>query len=126
MDARKLPARPRPDRYRKLAKDLLAAYRSGDAAAMRRIRAHYQIERPLTRDEMRAEIERRLARVTKAADRGARLTLADARLLIARSYAFESWAKFQKHIAAVARRSSAVAKFEAAADAVISGKVAAL
>jgi len=126
MDARKLPARPRPDRYRKLAKDLLAAYRSGDAAGMRRVRVHYRIERPLNRDEMRAEILRRLARVTKAADRGARLTLSDARLLIARSYAFESWAKFQEHIAAVARQSSVVAKFEAAADAVISGDVAAL
>jgi hypothetical protein len=81
MDAKKLPERPRLERYRRLAKDLLAARRSED--------------------------------------RSTRFTLSDARLQIARSYGFESWAKFQKHIEAAARKSSAVAQFESAADAVI-------
>ena len=88
MDAQKLPARPRPERYRKLAKDLLAARRSEDPSA--------------------------------------RFTLSDARLQIARSYGFESWAKFQKHVEAAASKSSAVSQFESAAGAIVSGDLAAL
>src|SRR5712692_3129021 len=103
MDAKGLPARPSLERYKTLAKDLLKAYRSGDAAAMRRIKDHYQLERPLTWEELRATTERRLGKLSGSEIRSVKFALADAQLLIARSYAFESWAKFAKHIEALAR-----------------------
>jgi hypothetical protein len=61
MDAKELSARPNLEHYKKLAKDLLKAYRSGDPASMRRIQDHYQ--RPLTWDELRETAQRRLRKV---------------------------------------------------------------
>ena len=53
----------------------------------------------------------------------AKFGLADARLMVARAHAFESWPKFKKHIEEVSRKSSPVSKFESAADAVITGDI---
>jgi ankyrin repeat protein len=52
--------------------------------------------------------------------------LASAQFVIARAHGFESWPKFVKHIDALRRKSSSVARFEAAADAIVSGKTAIL
>jgi ankyrin repeat protein len=110
MDAQELPARPNLEHYKKLAKDLLKAYRSGDPDALGRVRQHHP----------------RLSKLANTELRTAKFALADAQLMIARSHAFESWPKFKKHIEAIRSKSSPVSKFETAADAVIHGDVAVL
>ena len=75
-----LPARPSLEQLRKQAKDLLRHYRAGDQAASSRIRARHPHPR-----------------------RDPEFTLADAQLVIAREYGFESWAKLKHHVEAVQR-----------------------
>jgi hypothetical protein len=125
MDAIELPARPNLEHYKKLAKDLLQAYQSGDAASIERFREHLQA-RQLTWTDLRKEARARLRKLRAAKTVGDKLTLADAQLLIAHSCAFESWPKFKKHIEAICRKNSPVSKFETAADAVIAGDVVTL
>lgn len=69
----RLPARPSLAQLQKQAKDLLRQYRAGDAAALERFRAA----------------------------RSGRVTLADAQLILAREYGFESWAKLKHHLEAM-------------------------
>jgi ankyrin repeat protein len=57
---------------------------------------------------------------------GLNCRLASAQFVIARAHGFESWPKFVKHIDELARKSSSVARFEAAADAIVNGKTAIL
>jgi ankyrin repeat protein len=109
MDANPLPARPNLEQYRKQAKDLVKARKSGDPQALRRIRQHP-----------------RLRKLPEAEFRNAPFALADAQLVIAREHAFESWPKFAKHVEDLARANSPVSQFESAADAVVSGDVQAL
>ena len=52
--------------------------------------------------------------------------LTAAQFVIARSHGFESWPKFQKHLEALTRKGSPVERFEAAADAIVGGKIAVL
>lgn len=98
MDAKALPARPSLEQYRKQAKELLRACKSGDSGALQRIK-----------------------RYRHSGKLSASVTLADAQLTIAREHAFESWPKFVKHIAALAREDSRVSQFELAADAIVAG-----
>jgi hypothetical protein len=56
---------------------------------------------------------------------GAHPTLAKAQFALARSYGFESWTKFIRHLESLARNSP-VSQFEAAVDAVVAGDTAAL
>ena len=70
-----LPSRPNLEMQRKRAKNLLRAASSGDADALRRIRALHP--RPPAGDS---------------------LTLADAQLVVARGYGFESWAAMRRKI----------------------------
>ena len=72
MSERSLPARPSLEQQKKLAKELLSAFRTDDAAA-------------------RARVRRQLP------DK-ARITLADAQYVLAREYGFASWAKLKEHI----------------------------
>lgn len=78
--ASRLPARPSLEQLRKQAKDLLRHYRAGDQAALSRIRARHPHPK-----------------------RNPEFTLADAQLVIAREYGFESWAKLKHHVEAVQR-----------------------
>jgi ankyrin repeat protein len=80
MPARDLPARPNIGQYKKQAKELRDAYRSGDADAARRIRQY--------------------VRAVDASDTGTlkALALADAQFVVAREHGFDSWPKFAKHI----------------------------
>jgi ankyrin repeat protein len=95
MDATELPARPNLEQYRKQAKELLKACKSGDSAAIQRIKRLHP--------------------------RSNTYTLADAQLTIAREHAFESWPKFAKHIEALTQESSPVSQFESAVDAIVTG-----
>ncbi|HEX2168248.1 MAG TPA: hypothetical protein VHG09_13525, partial [Longimicrobiales bacterium] len=71
---RNLPPHPSLEQQKKLAKELLRAWRDGDPAA------HDRISRRLP-------------------DKS-RITLADAQFVIAREYGFSSWAELKTHIAA--------------------------
>jgi ankyrin repeat protein len=125
MDAKELPARPNLEHYKKLAKDLLKACRSGDAASLKRFQKHLQLQQ-LAWVDLRKEVQARLRKLRASKIVGDKMTLADAQLLIAHSCGFESWPKFKKHIESVPRKSSPVSKFEFAADAVVTGDVAML
>jgi len=74
---RTLPARADQEQQRKLAKELIAAYRRGDDEARRRIRA-----------ELPNKPE---------------IALGDAQFVLAREYGFESWRALKEHIEAKAR-----------------------
>jgi hypothetical protein len=49
--------------------------------------------------------------------------LSDAQSVIARSHDFATWRKFTHHLAQLSRKSSSIARFEAAADAICNGDV---
>jgi hypothetical protein len=71
----RLPTRPSLEQLRKQAKDLLRAWRDGDASTVERVRAHKpQAIEPL---------------------------LADAQFVIAREYGFDSWPKLAYHVEAL-------------------------
>jgi ankyrin repeat protein len=80
MPARDLPARPNLEQYKKQAKELRDAYRSGDAHAARRVQDHVRA------------VDAADTRKIKA------LGLTDAQFVIAREHGFDSWPKFAKHI----------------------------
>src|SRR5262249_31618138 len=56
-------------------------------------------------------------------DQAGSCRLADAQFIIARSHGFESWARFARHLAGLTQKDSTLARFEAAADAIISGDI---
>jgi ankyrin repeat protein len=70
-----LPAQPSLEQQKKLAKELLKAFRAGDAAA---------------KERMRAQLPDKV-----------RITLADAQFVIAREYGFDNWARLKAHIASI-------------------------
>jgi ankyrin repeat protein len=78
-----LPARANFEQLRKQAKFLLKGHQSASAESMARIRENH----PRHRSSSDTEIA------------GARFTLADAQLTIAREYGFETWAKLKAQIA---------------------------
>jgi ankyrin repeat protein len=138
QDALSLPPRPSVERYRKLAKELVKACKSGDEDAVGEwaerwvgalaALADLKKKRELTRVNRSINDIEEFARKNMLGPgaAGANCTLTGAQFVIARSHGFESWPKFVKHIEALARKSSSVAKFEAAADAIVSGKTAIL
>src|SRR6202521_3846783 len=127
MDTKELPARPSLEQYKKQAKDLLQACKSranGPATW-----ADLARERGFAGPQAVRRIKKHRPSLAKLPDSGvlsARFALGDAQFVMAREHGFASWPKFAKHIAALARKSSAVSKFESAADAVITGDVATL
>jgi len=110
MEVKKLPARPSLEQYKKQAKDLVKAFKSGKAEAFERIKASHE----------------RLGRLSASELRQAAFALADAQFVIAREHGFESWPRFAKHVTALSRDNSPVAQFEAAADAIVTGDLTTL
>jgi ankyrin repeat protein len=139
-----LPPRPSVERYRKLAKELVRACKAtackpGDEDAVgewaeRWVGALATLaEFKKTRERVDrsindiAEFARgKMSGLLGSGAAGLNCRLASAQFVIARAHGFESWPKFVKHIEALARKSSSVARFEAAADAIVSGKTAVL
>src|ERR1043166_1508739 len=76
--ASRLPSRPSLDQLRKQAKELLRAYRAGDASALARLRA----AKPGTSEP--------------GGQRSA--ALADAQFALANEYGFQSWPKLKRHV----------------------------
>jgi ankyrin repeat protein len=131
-DALPLPPRPNLDQYRKLAKELQSACRSGEPDAVRNwaiqwvermarlqgLEIALQVRGQI--NDTASGIEHRWHKST-AKERGSRCTLADAQLFVAREHGFASWPKFAGHLAGLALAHSPVSQFEAAADAIVSG-----
>jgi ankyrin repeat protein len=135
QDALPLPQRPHLDQYKKLAKELARAGKSGDEAAIlewsqrwvktliRRsglaITKHLPVRAESWIKQIAAFARREL--VDKQA-----ASLTKAQFVIARSHGFESWPTFAKHIENLAKSDSPISQFEAAADAIVSGDIAML
>ena len=134
QDALPLPSRPSVEQYKKLAKDLVKSCRSGDPAAIgawasrwiEALAAH-QSEPDALRGgtEMNARADQvgqfARAKLSGGEEASSRCVLADAQFVIARAHGFLSWPNFVKHIESLARASSPVSAFEAAASAIVTG-----
>ena len=130
QDVLPLPPRPSIERYCKLAKELVKACKSLDETAISRWTDQW-IEALATHAGNRQSLadKTRDANKTESFARtklSSKCTLAEAQFVIARSHGFLSWPKFVHHIEALAQKDSAIARFEAAADAIITGKTAVL
>ncbi|HWN93949.1 MAG TPA: ankyrin repeat domain-containing protein [Methylomirabilota bacterium] len=115
----KLPTRPRLAQYKRQAKDLLKAFKSGDPDAMRWVRRYHPrlSGRPDTNDRNK---------VTDSTLRRAKLSIADGQFIIARQHQFENWRRFERHIEELNQEGSWVSQFEAAVDAIVTGDITTL
>jgi ankyrin repeat protein len=137
-DALPLPPRPNVEQYKKLAKDFQQTCRSGDDKSIRDWAARWvetlsRLQGKEITPDVRTEIQRNIGRVERQwhkmrkSNQGAvRCTLANAQFFVALCHGFASWPKFVKHLEGLARANSPVSKFERAADAIVTGDVAAL
>jgi Ankyrin repeats (3 copies) len=143
QDAVPLPPRPDLGQYRKQAKELVRACESGDPGAVgdwadQWLENLARLQPPAVRRRHGAWIRGRadqveefargrlLSSVSKAGGRNAKCRLTEAQFVIARAHGFLSWPKLVRHIEGLARRSSSVARFERAADAIVAGDAATL
>ena len=130
-----LPLRPSLERYRKIAKELVCACKSGQSESLRAWAEQWvqglvrlsQIDvtpqLPVHIREWVDEVES-FARLQLAENRIC--ALSDAQFVLARSHGFESWPKFVRHLESLAAGNSSASRFEAAADAVVGGDAATL
>ncbi|HEU0007725.1 MAG TPA: ankyrin repeat domain-containing protein [Terriglobia bacterium] len=110
MNAKEVPVYPNLEQYKKQAKDLVKARKSGDPETLRRIR----------------QVHPRLGKLSEAEFQGSKFALADAQFIIAREHSFESWPRFAKHLASLNHESSRASLWESAKNAVIKGDVSTL
>jgi ankyrin repeat protein len=101
--------------YLRQADALLAGWQSGDQEAVKVFRAHH----PKFLDDTVPWLQRFWE--SDADARAIPVDQDDAKLAVARAYDFLDWASLEAHAAAVADRSSAISRFERAAEAVIDG-----
>lgn len=131
MDALPLPPRPNLDQYRKRAKELVAAARSGQGGAVRVWADRWFTALTqslgltttpgydaLLKQAISVLVDRTNKQITAASHR---FGLADAQHVIAGVHGFENWAAFARHVEAPFRGDSRGREFEAAVDAVVSG-----
>jgi hypothetical protein len=118
-----LPLRPNLEQYRKLAKDLVKACKSGDPEAPR-VWASEWLHR--LADLQPVSIEGQVDLLAEFARSKPVNALADAQFVIARTHGFKSWPRFAEHLEALALASTPISRFEAAADAIVTGEAATL
>ncbi len=109
-----LPLRSGLDCYDAQVTALLAAYRVGDAEALRHIRQYHP------RLPGRADTNDRNP-VTPSDIRRADVSLDDARCIVARWHGFADWGNLASHAAALVEEDSPVLAFETAVEAIITG-----
>lgn len=90
----------RLEQYKKLAEDLLEAYRSGDAGAMQRLADH--TGRKITWERLRENMQLALGKVE--------LSLADAQLFFARVQSFPSWQALAEYITVLPAEATLIAQ----------------
>ena len=138
QEALPLPRRPSLEQYKKLAKELVKACRSGNAAAVRAWTTRWvaslvalqpESERLRHPAEMTAAVDRleEFARkqLSGRGQRASGCALADAQFVIARAHGFTSWPTFLRHVESLTGRSF-VSAFESAVDAIVAGDAATL
>jgi hypothetical protein len=126
------PPNPNVQQYRKLAKDLVKACRTGSSDGIRDWTSGFvqhlvQLSRLEISPNLPVEVSRWIDQVTEFATKtllqGERkCTLTTAQFIIARSLGFTSWPRFTKHLEEMEHRTSAVSEFEAAARSVFGKK----
>jgi hypothetical protein len=138
QDALPLPARPNVEQYKKLAKDLVKACKSGDPAATRlwsirwvRSLAALQCEPDALKREgeitERAESVEQFARDKMSGKNGSTAcAVTGAQFVIARAHGFTSWPALVNHIESLGLEDSSISAFERGALAVVRGDRAAL
>jgi len=119
QDALPLPPHPSLEQYKKIAKDLSKACKSGGPEAIRAWAQDWLGNHP-TIDGIAAFAER-----TLLGDRS-HCALTRAQFVIARLHGYESWPRFARHVEALARQISPESQFEAAADAIVTGDLVTL
>ncbi len=132
QDALPLPLRPNLERYKKLAKDLVKACKSDDPKAIgawaeawvtmlvKRSGLKLGGKEPRAIGRWTAQVDA-FAQRKLSSQNGRQCRLADAQFVIARSHGFANWTKFTKHLNELIQKSSLIAKFEVAADAICNG-----
>jgi hypothetical protein len=128
QDVLPLPPRPNLDQYRKRAKDLVKACKSGESAAIREwverwldaLDAAQPIGKPTRADAARQRADQ-IEEFARAKLSGSASSLADAQFIMARAHGFKSWPKFAEHLESLVREASPVSAYEAAADAIVEG-----
>jgi len=138
QEALPLPTRPNVERYKKLAKDLARACKSGDPSAVRswamqwidRLATLQDAPRSLLRheQEINAQADRIEQFAARTFARGTRATcaLTDAQFVIARAHGFLSWPKFVTHLESLSQARSTIAAYEQAVTAIVTGDTATL
>ncbi|HYC53174.1 MAG TPA: ankyrin repeat domain-containing protein [Gemmatimonadaceae bacterium] len=128
QDALPLPFRPDIAQYRKRAKELAAACKSGSQDDFREWAARWlaDLARHAPAHEVPSQRDgaRRIEQITAYAH--SRLTsagcaLSEAQFVIARAHGFESWPKFVRHLEQLGGESSETSTFERAANAIVNG-----
>src|SRR5215471_21501737 len=137
-DALPLPPHPNLEQYKKLAKDLVHACKSGDPGAIHEWAERWVgtlarlREQEATRQALREiqdaidRVERLWHRSQESNEPTTRCTLAAAQFFVARCHGFKSWPKFIKHLEALNSVNSPVSQFESAVDAIVAGDIGAL
>ena len=132
-DALPLAPRPNLNQYKKLAKDLQHACKSGSPGAVRAWAADLidrlaRLQKTEMTDDMREGLDRAAHRIEErwnkllaSGNRRDRCLLAHAQYFVALEHGFTSWPKFSAHLDMIARRGSPVSNFEAAVDAIVDG-----
>lgn len=120
QDALPLPASPSIEQYKKLAKELVKACRSGE----RDIAAWADRWIASLRAGSAQDVEEFAKRTLHRG--GRRCLLADAQFVLARSHGFTSWASFVAHLDALQHTGTEAQAFEAAAEAIVRGDEPAL
>jgi hypothetical protein len=131
QDAVPLPPKPDLEQYRKRAKELARAARTGNDAigawATRWVETLLSLQADLP-DFARQDAGRRIGQITDfARDRlGADGALAEAQFVIARAHGFASWSRLVHHIEGLAGADRNLSAYERAAEAIVNGDLAAL
>ncbi|HUF46361.1 MAG TPA: ankyrin repeat domain-containing protein [Vicinamibacterales bacterium] len=137
-DALPLPPRPNLERYRRLAKDLQRACRSGDddtirgwaagwiAALARLAPEAIDVREDGALERAAGQMTRRWHQHTAAHPHARKCLLTGAQFFVAREHGFATWSRFVDHLAAIGDDSSAVSVFEQAVDAIVDGDLDAL
>lgn len=136
QDALPLPAHPNLEQYKKLAKELTKVCESRKPDGLREwatawVHNLVRLSGLKITSSQPVDNKRWIEGVVEFATRklhaGKRkCALADAQFVIARSHGFLSWPRLAKHVDQIVKTGSVTARFEAAADAIVSGDVALL
>jgi hypothetical protein len=139
QDALPLPPHPDLHQYRKLAKELVKACKSGHPAAIAEWASTWvgslaRMPGMNVTADLREFIVRRgedvegLARrkLVESAPSASNCSLAAAQFVLARAHGFVSWPKFVRHIEGIVAASTPVSTFELAVDAIIAGNAGSL